>query len=202
MPTKLARVAALRCAGIMEVQPTREKDNSHMSSDALSPELEAFHINDEKSTTPPRFESPATAWKNMLAGHSQQTRFDATREQLARERDSDIAMLECLSPSPCKSFVGRKRGRSSVDLTLLQHSLRQQLQEEPQAFNGAVLEDQLVAKSFMLDRPDALDLSVSGSGLATPVNCSKKVRTTSSCSTQVRGTLRLEGGPGMWNGIL
>ncbi len=77
-----------------------------------------------------------------------------------------------------------------------------QLQSENEPFGSAVVADTHVAKSFMLERPGSLDLSGSGSGLTTPVNCSKKVRTTRSCSTQARGALRLEGGPGMWNGIL
>ena len=202
--TKLAKVVALRCAGFPDVHPIKEREMLHASSDPLSPDLESFHINDDKPLTPPRTVSPMSTWNAVLADKARRAaRFEAAREQLAQERDSD---MECQTPSPCKGSIGRKRGRSSVDLTLLQ-SVREQLHESS-AFGVVVAEDPHVAKSFLFETPNSLNLSTPGSDIATPVNCSKKVRTASgrdrpSCSTQARRTtIRLEGGPGMWNGIL
>ena len=129
--------------------------------------------------------------------------FEYAREQLGQKRDSDV---ELQTPSPHERFNRRKRARPSVDLTLPQ-SVREQLHESS-AFGVVVTHDPRVAKSIPFETPNSLNLFTPGSDIATPVNCSKKVRTASgrdrpSCSTQARRTtIRLEGGPGMWNGIL
>jgi hypothetical protein len=169
---KLARLATCRNAARLPY-PVLSKCNEYTPSEPMSsPDFESFHIDDSDSSV--RIDSP----------------------------------LPMSAPS-----ASRKRGRTSIDL---QQNVRNILHGTRSAFNlrshQTVLPDRSVAQSFLLPS-DRRSSQNEPKGLQSPKHTAPdssrlpvqkdfgKKRTC--CATEaVKGFLRPQSGPGMWEGIL
>ncbi|KAF2098104.1 hypothetical protein NA57DRAFT_66545 [Rhizodiscina lignyota] len=226
-PVKLARLATLRCAGL---GPTKEVSHHAEMMDGddgitiepmSSPDFESFHIHE--------VETPAPSIPDDMA---RLERMDSARSYLSisSTASDDSSMITSSMSSPLKVEVAspshvktssvfadivnenahsrnRKRGRSSVDLSLHQNVRNLLVPEVRSLARGCgarsnVQVDDIVASSFVLGKRLELQSparSVPCLERRLPVQVQRDGRKRACCAKEV---VTPREGPGMWEGVL